>query len=390
MSQYPLMESVCAAFEAQFGAKPAFTSRAPGRINIIGEHTDYNDGFVLPAAIDRAVYVAGRLRSDKRVVLQSLDFHEVSSFDLDQLRDSTLPHWTRYPRGVLWMMRERGHTLQGMELTIAGDVPLGAGLSSSAAIEVAVVEMVCALLGVTMPQIDKALLGVAVENKFVGVPTGNMDQMISALGKENHALLIDCRSLEATTIPLPQGVTLLIMDTSKRRELTHSEYGKRRAECEDAARLLGVKSLRDVDAAMLNARLEAFPRTAPQIARRAMHVVYENARTLAVVEALKVQDMQLVGRLINEGHASLRDLFQISIPELDVMATLAQCESGCFGARMMGGGFGGAVIALVEDAHAEQISDSVAKRYRAATGLQATIYIAKVGAGSKAQVATQA
>ncbi len=186
-----------------------------------------------------------------------------------------------------------------MELTIAGDVPLGAGLSSSAAIEVAVVEMVCALLGVTMPQIDKALLGVAVENKFVGVPTGNMDQMISALGKENHALLIDCRSLEATTIPLPQGVTLLIMDTSKRRELTHSEYGKRRAECEDAARLLGVKSLRDVDAAMLNARLEAFPRTAPQIARRAMHVVYENARTLAVVEALKVQDMQLVGRLIN-------------------------------------------------------------------------------------------
>jgi len=384
MTQQSLTDRVVAAFEAQYGAKPDVYSRAPGRINIIGEHTDYNDGFVLPAAIDRAVVVAGRLRADSKLTFQSLDFEEVVTFDLDHLRDSSLPHWTRYPCGVLWMLRERKVNLRGMDITIAGDVPLGAGLSSSAAIEVAVTELCCALLDISLTQREKALLGVDVENKFVGIPSGNMDQMISALGQANHALLIDCRTLEATPVPIPSGVSLLILDTGKRRELVNSEYGKRRAECEVGARLLGVKSLRDITVEQLEAQVSTLPNTLSFIARRAMHVVYENARTLDVVEAFKAGNMERVGQLINNGHTSLRDLFQISIPELDVMSTLTQRQEGCYGARMMGGGFGGAVIALVQESRAQAIADTVARGYLATTGLKATIYVASIGAGSSA------
>ncbi|MEP7284920.1 MAG: galactokinase [Chloroflexota bacterium] len=376
-----LKSTLITAFTEHYG-KPAYIAQAPGRVNIIGEHTDYNDGFVLPAAIDRAIFIAGRLRSDNVVNVISLDYHSEVSFTLDQLQDKSLPNWTNYLRGTLWVLRENGNTLHGMDLAIAGNVPSGAGFSSSAAFEVAMFEMTAALFGLQLTRKQKALLGVEVEHKYIGVPTGSMDQLISALGEEGHALLIDCRSLATTSVPIPDGVSLVALDTGKRRELVHSEYGKRRAQCEEAARLLGVAALRDVTPEQLAANADKLPEV---IERRAAHVVNEDVRTLATVEAFKAGDLKTVGRLINESHASLRDLFQISIPELDIMAELAQKEPGCYGARMMGGGFGGAVIALVEDDAVQSLSRNVAEAYNAATHLQAYIYAVKAGPGSSAE-----
>ncbi len=370
------------AFTDHFGTKPTHVSRAPGRVNLIGEHTDYNDGFVLPAAIDRAIYLSGKVRTDNKIGVQSLDYHGEATFTLNQLRDDKLPEWTRYLRGALWVLQEEGHKLRGMDLTIAGNVPGGAGFSSSAAVEVAMFELVSALLNISLTQKQKALLGVQVEHKFIGIRTGVMDQMISALGEEGHALLIDCRSLATTAVPIPTGVTLMALDTGKRRQLVESEYGKRREQCEEAARLLGIKALRDITPEQLAAKADKLPEV---IAQRASHVVNENARTLAAVDALRRGNLKTVGRLLNESHTSLRDLYEVSIHELDVMAELAQKTEGCYGARMMGGGFGGAVIALVQDAAVERVSDVVARAYNAATHLQAYIYALKAGPGSSAE-----
>lgn len=242
-------------------------------------------------------------------------------------------------------------------------------------------EMACALLSIPLTQAQKALLGVQVEHRFVGIRCGVMDQMIAAVGEADHAILIDCRSLETTPVPIPTGVTIVTLDTGTRRELVSSEYGKRREQCEEAARLLGVPALRDVTPAQLAARIADLPEV---IGRRATHVVNENARTLDTVAALSQGDMAAVGQLLNQSHASLRDLYEVSIHELDVMADLAQRETGCYGARMMGGGFGGAVIALVEDSAVPAVVESVSRGYRAATGREASVYQAKTGPGSSA------
>ena len=380
---YDLSGRVRTAFTAHFGKSPTHIARAPGRVNLIGEHTDYSDGFVLPAALDRAIYVAGRGRDDDKVTVQSLDYNGVATFTLDQLKDDSLPFWTRYTRGVLWMLREERHRIHGMELTIAGNVPGGAGLSSSAAVEVAMFEIGSALLNIPLTQRQKALLGVEVEHRFVGVMCGVMDQSISALGEDGFALLIDCRSLETTLVPIPPGATLMVLDTGKRHELADGEYNIRRAQVEEAARLLGIKALRDITPEGLAARIQAEPTLLPEVVgRRAAHVVNENARTLAAVEALKKGDLATMGRLVNESHASLRDLFEVSVKELDIMADLAQHESGCYGARMMGGGFGGSVIALVEDAAVSRFTEKVGAAYGAASQLNPHIYAAKPGPGS--------
>jgi galactokinase len=377
-----LKNTAQAKFHERYGAAPSHIAVAPGRVNIIGEHTDYNDGFVLPAAIDRMIVIAGRLRNDDVVNIQSLDYHTEASFKLDQLKDSSVPEWTRYPRGAMWILQDKGNKLRGMDLTIVGNVPGGGGFSSSAAVETAMFELLSALLNVELTQKQKALLGVEVEHRFIGVRTGAMDQLISALGQKDHALLIDCRSMATTAVPIPDGVTLVALDTGKRRELVNSEYGTRREQCEEAARILGVKALRDVTPEQLAANADKLPEI---VERRAAHVVNENVRTLAAVDALKAGDLKTVGRLINESHVSLRDLFQVSIYELDVMAELAQQEPGCYGARMMGGGFGGAVIALVEDGAVETLSKNVAAAYNAATHLQAYIYPVKAGQGSSVE-----
>src|SRR5579859_3115553 len=374
-----LFTSITESFSQHYLSLPTCVGRAPGRVNIIGEHTDYNEGFVLPAAMDRNIFIAGKLRDDDIINLWSLDYNAIASFTLDKLQDKDLPAWSSYLRGVLWVLQSKGHTLQGMDIASLGNVPLAGGFSSSAAAEVAMFELICGLLGIEMTQTQKALLGVEVENRFIGVPSGAMDQLISALGQADHAILIDCRSLATTPIRLPHGVTLLALDTGKRRALLNSEYGVRRKQCEEAARLLGVKALRDVTPEQLAARAHKLPEL---IERRAAHVVNENARTLAAVDALKSGDLAKVGKLMDESHVRLRDLYEVSITELDVMAALVQSEKGCYGARMMGGGFGGAVIALVDDGAVERITATVGEAYDAATHLKAFIYPVKAGAGS--------
>jgi galactokinase len=380
-SQYPenIRENVITTFRDRFGAQPTMIARAPGRINVIGEHTDYNEGFVLPAAIENAVYVAASPRTDNTVRMYSLSFDELATFTLDQLQDPDLPAWTRYPRGTMWVFEQEGVALRGMDLVIGSDVPMGAGFSSSAAVEVGMFESLDALHGVKHTQRDKALLGVRVEHKFIGIRSGAMDQMISALGVADHALLIDCRSYEAEPVPIPKGVTFVALDTGKRRELENTGYNDRRRDCEEAARLLGVASLRDVTPEQLAANLDKLPEI---IERRAAHVVNENVRTLAAAEALNTGDLEQLGRLLNESHVSLRDLYEVSIRELDIMAELAQKEKGCYGARMMGGGFGGAVIALVADDVLPEFIQNMSLNYDAATHLKAYIHTTKAGAGS--------
>lgn len=377
-----LRTTVIAAFTHQFGITPAYVARAPGRVNIIGEHTDYNDGFVLPAAIEQGISIAGRSRDDRTCVIESLDYHGVVTFTLDQLQDETLPAWSKYFRGVMWVMQQAGYSLHGINLTVGGNMPTGGGFSSSAAVEVVMMEILCALHGWQLSQREKALFGVKVEHQFIGVRTGVMDQMISALGQAGNALLLDCRSLEARPVPIPAGVTLLALDTNKRRELVHSEYGTRRAQCEAAAQILGVTALRDITAPQLQARSSEFSEV---VLRRATHVVNENARTLAAVEALTMGELPTVGRLINESHTSLSQLYEVSIPELDIMAAIAQAQPGCYGARMMGGGFGGAVIALVADEAVERLTTAAAEQYYAQTGLVATIHKTKAGPGSSVE-----
>ncbi|MCE7948945.1 MAG: galactokinase [Chloroflexi bacterium CFX4] len=378
--------AVQAAFTVRHGSAPLCIAYAPGRVNIIGEHTDYNDGFVLPAAIDKAIYIAADGRDDGLISLHSLDFENEVTFPFARLHDDSLPAWTRYPRGAIALAGtlallngQNPNRLRGMNLTIAGDVPLGAGFSSSAAIEVAMFEALSALLGLSLTQPQKALLGQQVEHHFIGIRSGIMDQMIAAVGKANHALLIDCRSLEATPVPLPSGVTLVTLDTGVRRELVGSEYGVRREQCEQAARLMGVSSLRDATPELFAAKRAAMPEV---VARRAQHVLEENARTLAAVQAMQQGDAAALGALLNASHTSLSQLYEVSIPELDIMAALAQAQKGVYGARMMGGGFGGAVIALVADAAVADVIATVSAAYTAQTGRTCTPYTAKAGMGS--------
>ncbi|PJF36483.1 MAG: galactokinase [Candidatus Thermofonsia Clade 1 bacterium] len=379
-------QAALAAYRERHQAPPLCLAYAPGRVNLIGEHTDYNDGFVLPAAIDKAIYIAANLREDDLIVLHSLDFDSEVTFPLARLHDDSLPAWTRYIRGAIALSSsiallhgQNPNRLRGMNLTIAGDVPLGAGFSSSAAIEVAMFEALSALLGLSLTQTQKALLGQQVEHHFIGIRSGIMDQLIAAIGKADHALLIDCRSLEATPVPLPKGVTIVTFDTGVRRELVNSEYGLRREQCEQAARLMGVPSLRDATPELLAAKRAEMPEI---VARRAQHVLDENARTLAAVEALRQGDLTKVGALLNASHASLSQLYEVSIPELDLMAELARQQAGVYGARMMGGGFGGAVIALVADEAVPQVIERVSAAYTAQTGRPCTPYTAKAGMGS--------
>ncbi len=380
--------AVQAAFTVRHGSPPLCIAYAPGRVNIIGEHTDYNDGFVLPAAIDKAIYIAADGRDDDLIALHSLDFESEVTFPFARLHDDSLPAWTRYIRGCIALAGtlallhgQNPNRLRGMNLTIAGDVPLGAGFSSSAAVEVAMFEALSALLGLSLTQPQKALLGQQVEHHFIGIRSGIMDQMIAAVGRANHALLIDCRSLEATPVPLPNGVTLVTLDTGVRRELVSSEYGVRREQCEQAARIMGVPSLRDATPELFAAKRAAMPDV---VARRAQHVLEENARTLAAVRAMQQGDAVALGALLNASHTSLSQLYEVSIPELDSMAALAQQQEGVYGARMMGGGFGGAVIALVADSAVPHVIEAVGAAYRAQTGRTCTPYTAKAGMGSGA------
>lgn len=353
-------------FEQRFGEPPPFLVRAPGRVNLIGEHTDYNDGFVLPMAIDRAVWIALRPRADHRLVLRSEDFDDTLDIDLSDLRHERAG-WREYVKGVAHFLRASGHELRGWEGVVAGDVPVGAGLSSSAALEMATARAFAAAGRLPWEAEAMARIGRRAESEWVGVKCGIMDQMISAAGRRGHALLIDCRTLATRPIPLPPETRVVVLDTATRRGLVDSAYNERRAQCEAAAAFFGVAALRDVDAATFVARAETLEATAR---RRARHVIGENERTLAAAEALSRGDATAMGQLMNASHASMRDDFEVSRPEVDVMVDLAQAQPACHGARLTGGGFGGAVVALVEAAGAKTFAAAVTSAYRQATGLE--------------------
>jgi galactokinase len=331
-------------FRAWHGAEPEGVWHAPGRANLLGEHTDYNEGWVLPFALDRGVTVAAGRRDDAVLDLRSLQAGAPLTVPVTSLRAGSVTGWGAYPAGVAWALREAGHAVGGASLVIDSDLPQGAGLSSSAAIECATAIALATLYDVSASRPELARLARRAENEMVGVPSGIMDQSASLLAAAGHALLLDCRSLDSAPVPLDPaaaGLALLLVDTGARHALTDGRYALRRAECERAARALGVRSLRDVaDPARVSAIGD------PVLARRARHVITDDCRVLAAADLLAAHDLAGLGPLLHASHASLRDDFEVSWPEADVAAEAAE-RAGGLGARMMGGGFGGSVLALV-------------------------------------------
>jgi galactokinase len=328
--------------------------RAPGRVNLIGEHTDYNAGFVMPAALPFACCAAITPREDRVLAIHSENFGERAEFSLDDPDPQPRKDWTDYVRGVAVMLQRDGHTLRGADLRLNSDVPIGAGLSSSAAIEVATGFSLLSIASAN--EIDRVKLALAcqrAENEFVGMRCGIMDQYISCLGKEAHALMIDCRSLEYRLAPLSPELELVIADTRVKHELASGEYNVRRAQCEEGARAIGVATLRDATLLMLE---NAKGRMSEVVYRRCRHVISENRRVTQAVDALAAADFASFGKLMNASHASLRDDYEVSCAELDALVVAAQALPGVYGARMTGGGFGGATVNLVEKQYAEQVA----------------------------------
>lgn len=375
-------QRVIDAFQRRFAGPPAWLVRSPGRVNLIGEHTDYNDGFVLPMAIDRAIWVAMRPRQDDTVQVLALDFGEEAEFHLAHLEKGG-PAWSEYLKGVAWALVGAGYPLCGWEGVIAGDLPIGAGLSSSAALEMAVAKAFSTAAGWPWDVREMALLGQKAENQWVGVQCGIMDQMICAGAVAGHAMLLDCRTLEFTYVPLPPECVVVVLDTGTRRGLVNSAYNERRAQCEAAAKALGVPALRDAALEELEhwaGRLDA------AVYRRARHVVGENTRTLEAVEAMRRRDAQELGRLMNASHVSLRDDFEVSGPALDAMVECAWEHPACYGARMTGAGFAGCAIALVKASGAGDFVGWVTDCYCRRTGLEPQAYVCIASAGASASI----
>ena len=364
------------AFAAQHGYEPRLVAEAPGRVNLIGEHTDYNDGFVLPVAIDRTVAVAIAPREDTRVRAHSVDHDQRDDFSLDAARRHPMDGWRNYVRGVLWALLDSQLPLRGVDLSISGDVPQGAGLSSSAALELALAGAICAAAGIELPARDLALLCQRAEHMYAGVQCGVMDQLAAALGREDCALFIDCQSLEMEDVPLPDGVAIVVIDSKIPRELAGTPYNKRHAECAAAARALGVESLRSAD----ESQIESLP---DDLRGRARHVITENARVLAAKAALREGDCATLGRLFAESHASLRDDFEVSAPEIDLLVELASAAPGVIGARLTGGGFGGCTANLVEATQAHGFVEAILPEYRQRTSLDGEAYFCRAVDGMK-------
>jgi galactokinase len=386
-----LIDHITKTFQETFGSAPEHIVRAPGRVNLLGEHVDYNDGFVLPAAIDRATYMAFSPTGTIVSTLVAVDMNQQASFTpqtipaKSQADGSSLPEWAYYPTGVIWALNEEGLSTPGMNAVFASDVPRGSGLSSSASVEMAFVIAWQTLADWILPPMQRALLGQKAENKYVGVNCGIMDQFASACGMENKLLLLDCRSLEWKAIPLPEAVSIVIADTSVRRKLTSGEYNKRRFACEEAVRLLkedlpNIKSLRDVSVEDFNRFADKLPE---EVYKRARHVVEEIERSNQAEALLGAGNIQRFGELMNECHASLRDDYEVSSPELNTMVNIAQSLDGCYGARLTGAGFGGCTVNLVEHEKADEFAKALAKGYESETGLHPEIYITRASNGAE-------
>jgi galactokinase len=382
-----LIKFVKQSFKEIVGKPAEITVQAPGRVNLIGEHTDYNDGFVLPCAINFQTIVCASQRSDDVVRVTSLDYeNEVDEFSLSEDITHSAKSWANYIRGVIKHLKIRGYKFSGADMAISGNIPQGAGLSSSASLEVAIGQTFKALYSLDISQQEIALNGQAAENRFVGCNCGNMDQLISAQAKKNHALLIDCRNLATIPVSLPQNLSVVIVNSNKRRGLVDSEYNNRRAQCETAASYFAVNALRDVSLEYFN---ENKSNLDPIIAKRAKHVITENERTLSATKALAKNDISTLQRLMAESHESMRDDFEVTVPEIDALVDIIKAEVGEYGGvRMTGGGFGGCVVALVPNDLVENVVAAINEKYPAISGLTSSIYVctAEYGAGEVAAV----
>ncbi|HLV87613.1 MAG TPA: galactokinase [Candidatus Sulfotelmatobacter sp.] len=351
--------------------------RAPGRVNLIGEHTDYNDGYVLPATIGFSAYVALGPRSDRKLVLHSAEFSGHFEFDLDHLPSRRLNEWCDYVVGVALALAQQGVNLSGANLLLHGEVPIGAGLSSSASVEVASALALLNWSGMELPIPEIARLCQQAENNFVGARVGIMDQFVSCAGKRGNAILLDCRSLSYELAPVPPDVQLVVCNTMVKHDLATGTYNIRRAECEEGVRYFAqrnpsVRALRDVSLELLEQHASDLP---PAILKRCSHVIHENQRTLDAANAFRRGDIKRMGALMCESHRSLRDLYEVSCRELDVMVESAHGLPGFIGGRMTGGGFGGCTVNLVRKEHARDFSDQIAGRFREKTGIDPQVYI---------------
>ena len=362
--------------------------RAPGRVNLIGEHTDYNDGFVLPSAIGFYAHVGVSPRNDSKLVLRSTEFEQRFEFQVGDLPNRKTGEWCDYVLGVAAQLAGSGIKVGGANLFVHGEVPVGSGLSSSAALEVASTLALLSLARKSLPLKEIAKLCQRAENEFVGAHVGIMDQFVSCHGKAGNAVLLDCRSLEFELVPIPENVKFVICNTMVKHSLSGGEYNQRRAQCEEGVRILaksypGTKALRDISEEQLNAHRAEMPDV---VYRRCLHVVQENDRVLETKKHFRAGDLAGVGKLMADSHASLRDLYEVSCPELDSMVEAAKGLPGWIGGRMTGGGFGGCTVNLVESEKAEEFACSVAKRYHEATGITPDVFVcsAAVGAGAEA------
>jgi galactokinase len=358
---------------------------APGRVNLIGEHTDYNDGWVLPMAIDRQVRVAFAGRDDARIRAHAAAFDQTREVQIADLEPPGDSEWISYVAGVAWALTASGHDLAGADLVIDGDVPIGSGLSSSAAIEMATARALSEVSGIPWSPVEMALLGQKVESEYIGIKGGVMDQFIATMGRAGHALQLDCRSLETETVPLPDDAVVVVMDTGAPRTLAGSAYNERSRSCREAVRALreiepAVRALRDVDADLL---LAASDRLDEETFRRASHVVAENRRPQAMAEALRRGDLAAAGRLMDESHFSLRDLYEVSSDELDLFTEAARRHPACFGARLTGAGFGGCAIALVSAGDADSFIDDVHSAYRERVDLPSSCFACRAADGAR-------
>lgn len=380
MNQQDRRQLVSREFVARFGRPPTLWAQAPGRVDLMGSHTDYNQGYVLTMAIDRTTWLAARPRADRQVVIHSLNLKGGGAFNLDNItRDPAWP-WTNYVRGVAAALQSHGLPLHGFDGLIHSTIPFGSGLSSSAAIEVVTAVMFTMLAGnLSLNPVQMARLCQKAENEFVGVNSGILDQYSSALGQAGHALLLDCRHLTHQTASLPAGLQVVICDTRAKRELTGSEYGERRAQCESGARLLGVAALRDVSPTQFEAQQASLPEV---VARRCRFIIEENRRVLDLAAALSGNDLDAVNTLTAASYAGARDLYEIGAPVMETMMQAMRSGPGVVGARQAGAGFGGCMVAFVTRQAIPAFTQHVKTTYQTATGLEPAVYPVQAAAGA--------
>jgi galactokinase len=374
------------SFKAKFGATPSGIFRAPGRVNLIGEHTDYNDGFVMPVALEFCTYAAIGPRDDGKLRVYSENLNELRTFDLADLPGAPTAHWSDYVLGVAAVLQERTCPLRGANLVIRGEVPIGSGLSSSAALEVATALAMLATSGIEMDLLDVAKCCQQAENEYTGARCGIMDQFVACFGRSGHALMLDCRTLKPQLLPIKPGISIVICNSKVRHELATGEYNARRVDCEESVRRLRrfkpeINALRDVS----EAELDMYRGSLSDVAfRRCLHVITENFRVRAGAQMLEVGDITGFGDLMYESHRSLRDLYEVSCRELDILVDLAEGIDGVYGARMTGGGFGGCTVNLLKDEAVAEFKARITAAYEQTVGVEPDIYVCAAGDGAGA------